>query len=138
MRVGLGICLVVLWALVVAALRGPQASLAEVSAWFLGGLLVVAALWMAYEWWREDWESADDAAAPFTTNGEFTFGLVLLAVGVPFLMAYDAVAESWVGERLAYWRLRWREWRNRSAAMPGDELHARAKALEGTAPRTRF
>lgn len=137
MRVGLGICLVVLWALMVAALRGPRASIAEVSAWFLGGLLVVAAFWMASTWLREDWESADDAAPPFTTNGEFVFGLVLLGLGVPFLMAYDYVAESWIGERVGYWRLRWQEWRNRSAAMPGHELHTRAKALEGTAPRSR-
>ena len=135
MRTGLGIALVVTWALASAALLGPRASISQVTVLWLGGLLVVMALGLAWSWLQED---ADFEDAPFTTNRQWAIGFVLLAIGVPFLMLFDAVRESWIGSRVGYWRDRLKERWHRPTALHGDDLCDRAKRLEGTAPRMRF
>lgn len=135
MKTGLSIALVVTWALASAALLGPRASISQVTVLWLGGLLVVMALALAWNWLRED---DDDGDAPFTTNRQWALGFVLLAIGVPFLMLFDAVRESWIGARVGYWRDRLKERWHRSSVLHGDDLTARAKRLEGTAPRMRF
>ena len=45
MRAAIGIVLVGTWALVVAAVCGPAASVSQVSAVFLGGLLAALSVW---------------------------------------------------------------------------------------------
>lgn len=133
-----GMVLGIGWALVVALATGPRASIAEVTAWWLAGVVLVGAAWLGVGWLQASAAQADlFADAPGERRGQWAVELVLLAIAVPVLMVLDAVRESAVGQRLAYWRQRFSERLHRSTPLHGDALRDRAKGLEGTAPRIR-
>lgn len=130
MRIALGILLVGLWALVAAALLGPQASLSAVTALWLAGLLVALACWGAGVWWLAYWEAEEravaleDEDAPYVSHTDFYLGLLLLAVLIPAVVVWDTIRAP--GLRL---RQFWREWRSRKAPCTGEHLPERVKAL---------
>lgn len=126
MKIGLGICLVVTWALVVAALLGPQASISAVCALWIAGLVLAL---IVSEGWQLFRATFPHEAAPWQDNGGyFVAGALLYVIGA-VCMAWDWLAASWLGERLTYWRARTYEWWHRRDELHGDQVTERAKRL---------